>query len=71
MTLAIVERSNDGEKNIRTATKDDLIKYHPQCKSCGKTKGIHAKPDEVFCLWFNKPVRSDGYCSDHTELTNG
>lgn len=70
MTLAIVEKDSNGNKNVRAAGKSDLIKYHPQCKSCGRKKGIHGTSDEVFCLSFNRQMKSDGYCSEHTEINN-
>jgi hypothetical protein len=70
MTLAVVEKSPTGEKVYRSAGKADLLKYHPQCGSCGKKKGIHGKSDEVFCLSFNRPMNTVGYCSEHTELNH-
>lgn len=69
MTLAVVEHK-DGEKTIRSASKKDLLAFHPQCGTCTKKKGIHGHEGatNVFCQHWNRPVETEGYCSNHSEL---
>lgn len=71
-TLAMVERDSTGElKVLGTASKSDLLNYHPRCGTCEKGKGIHGQEGltMLFCQWAHKPVEREGYCSNHTELT--
>lgn len=69
MTLTVLEHK-DGEKVFRTASKKDLLQFHPTCDTCIKRKGIHGQDGtlNVFCQHWNRPVEKEGYCSNHSEL---
>jgi len=65
--LAVVEKVDEELKISHTAGIKDLIDLHPKCKDCDYRKGIHGVEGNttVFCLFWNRPVEKESYCSNY------